>query len=128
MKKVAALVVLAFVAVAARAQSELDGTWLAEWNVGGKGRLVSAVIKLKNGVGTFRDRVLTAERENNCLKTTAPVTVHPALVPNTFVLVIDRDAALAGCGGRSVMMITVLPDGSVQARWRSAHPVKLTRD
>jgi hypothetical protein len=56
-------------ASAAHSTNTFDGQWVAEWNHNGNGMPVTTTISLHDGVGTFRNRVLHAER-----KTTASST------------------------------------------------------
>lgn len=94
--------------------SLFDGDWVVSWQ-SRAGANVSAELHLKSGEGTWRYRVLTAERENNCIKQLIPVHLETTR-SERHVLIVDRADALQGCG-ISRMKLEVTPEGRVTGHW-----------
>lgn len=105
--------------------NRFDGKWTLEW-VFQKQFPVSAVVEINDGEGTFRDRVLVSERENNCIKLPAPARIISRGDPAYTVLEIDRSKVLAGCG-RMRIRVQLEPDGSVKSEFANGNPVRWTR-
>ena len=117
----AALTILC--ASAAYATNTFDGQWVAEWNHLGNGMSVTATIDLQDGVGTFRNRVLHSEREDNCIKYEMPARVVWRRDLAHYLLVVRRGEVLPGCSTMA-MKIERQADGSIAAEWMSGVPVK----
>lgn len=110
-------------ASAAFATNTFDGEWVAEWNHLGNGMPVTATIELQDGVGTFRNRVLHSEREDNCIKYEMPARVVWRRDLAHYILVVRRGEVLPGCSTMA-MKIEQQADGSIAAQWMSGVPVK----
>lgn len=100
-------------ASASYATNTFDRRWVAEWNHLGNGMPVTATINLQDGVGTFRNRVLHSEREDNCIKYEMPAPVVWRRDLAHYLLVIRRSGVLQGCGTLA-MKIEHQADGSTR--------------
>lgn len=123
MKRILALLCAAAACAAlAQASTHLTGSWVVEWNAP-SGRPVSAVLELKEGSGTWKQRVL-GRVDDPCVKLAAPAKV--VVEEEQMHLAITRSAVLGGCGD-SKIKLTVGTDGSVKGQWSDQRELKFTK-
>jgi hypothetical protein len=107
----------------AQAINTFDGTWVVEWTTV-RGRPASATLELRDGAGTWKNRVLQ-KTEDPCVKVAAPVKVSVDESQNN--LSIEPGAVVAGCSS-SKMKLTRADGGNVKGNWQDGREVAFTKE